>query len=126
MTPPLSGVTSPLALLRMRLVNRIAQVPAAGTGDSSVADRGARWHTGERSGPEPGLGRSDATALQHEVERLRARCRAHEHALERLSAAVLRLRQAHVALFEENTVLRRELERCRCRRNAGVTASVVR
>ena len=46
-----------------------------------------------------------------EVRRLLRRCRQHEHAVERLSNAVLILRRGNDALREENRLLRTELER---------------
>jgi hypothetical protein len=51
--------------------------------------------------------------LEAEVEKLGGRCRAREHALERLSGAVLTLRRANRALTEENSLLRLELKHLR-------------
>jgi len=57
--------------------------------------------------------------LKSDVARLEERCRAHEHAMEHLSAAVTRLRRANGALSEENSLLRLELERLRASAAAG-------
>jgi phage shock protein A len=57
--------------------------------------------------------------LKGEVAKLEDRCRAHEHAMEHLSAAVIRLRRANGALSEENSLLRLELERLRASAAAG-------
>lgn len=46
-----------------------------------------------------------------EVHRLLRRCKQHEHAVERLSNAVVILRRGNDALREENRLLRVELER---------------
>lgn len=51
--------------------------------------------------------------LEAEVLKLGGRCRAREHALERLSGAVFTLRRANRALTEENSIRRLELERLR-------------
>ncbi len=49
--------------------------------------------------------------LQMALKKLDRRCRAREHALERLTAALLALRKANRALSEENSLLRLEVER---------------
>ena len=51
--------------------------------------------------------------LEAEVLKLEGRCRAHVHALDGLSGAVLTLRRANRALNEENSLLRSELARLR-------------
>ena len=50
-------------------------------------------------------------AKTDEVRRLLRRCSQHEHAVERLSNAVMILRRGNDALREENRLLRLELER---------------
>ncbi len=56
-------------------------------------------------------GGAHVARLHMEVKKLEGRCRAREHALERLSAALITLRKANRALSEENSLLRLEVER---------------
>lgn len=60
---------------------------------------------------EADAGRGRVARLQMEVKKLERRCRAREHALERLSAALTTVRNANQALSEENSLLRLEVER---------------
>lgn len=56
--------------------------------------------------------------LTKEVAQLQRGRRAHEEALSRLAAAVIKLRRANGALTEENSLLRVELERARAEATA--------
>ncbi|MGZ6589088.1 MAG: hypothetical protein ACXVHX_33035 [Solirubrobacteraceae bacterium] len=71
--------------------------PTLVTGDPAARDR-------------PDAADTRVAHLEAEVLKLGGRCRAREHALERLSGAVLTLRRANRALTEENSILRLELE----------------
>ena len=66
-----------------------------------------------RARDRPDVTDARVARLEAEVLRLEGRCRAHVHALEGVSGAVLTLRRANRALNEENSLLRLELERLR-------------
>ena len=125
--PPFSGL--PCRTLA-RTIKRVFQraVPSQATAEAAestitqarptlvTGDPGAR----DRPDATDARDRPDATDarvahLEAEVLKLGGRCRAHEHALECLSRAVLTLRRANRALTEENSILRLELERLRGR-----------
>lgn len=66
--------------------------------------------TTHRSGTTDG---TSVVRLQKEVAKLSRGRRAHEEAMSRLAAAVIKLRRANGALTEENALLRLEVERVR-------------
>jgi hypothetical protein len=61
--------------------------------------------------PPADAGGANFARLHMEVKKLEGHCRAREHALERLSAALITLRNTNRALSEENSLLRVEVER---------------
>ena len=61
--------------------------------------------------PEADAAGAHVAREQVALKRLDGRCRAREHALEHLTAALLTLRRANRALSEENSLLRLEVER---------------
>jgi hypothetical protein len=66
-----------------------------------------------RARDRPDVTDARVARLEAEVLKLEGRCRAHVHAMEGLSGAVLTLRRAHRALNEENALLRLELAHLR-------------
>jgi hypothetical protein len=66
-----------------------------------------------RARDRPDVTDARVARLEAEVPRLEGRCRAHVHALEGLSGAVLAVQRANRALNEENSLLRLELARLR-------------
>lgn len=66
-----------------------------------------------RARDRPDVTDARVARLEAEALRLEGRCRAHVHALEGLSGAVLGLQRANRALNEENSLPRLELARLR-------------
>ena len=116
--PPLSRLPCrTLARTIKRVFQRAVPLQAtAEAAESTITQARPTLVTGDPGARD----RPDATDarvahLEAEVLKLGGRCRAHEHALECLSRAVLTLRRANRALTEENSILRLELERLRGR-----------
>ena len=106
----LSGAT--FARTVNRVTERKVRLPASAEAEGSTIPKARPTLV---TGDPGARGRHGATdrrvaGLEAEVVKLGARCRAREHALERISGALLTLRRANRALTEENSLLRLELE----------------
>ena len=112
----LSGAT--ISRTVKRVTERRARLPACAEAEGSAIVRARPAFVTGNPGAGDRAGATDTrvAGLEAEVVKLGGRCRAREHALERLSGALLILRQANRSLSEENSLLRLELA---CLRGKG-------